>query len=127
MLVLLVDDNPLMEQVICRFLTSQGYDVIVAHNARDALKLVETYHPDLLLIDLLLPDQDGPDLLHLLRNRPGYATCPAIAMSGMGEEKRALSQQAGFSDYLTKPIDLDELLDTVRRHLNGGLEQVLGA
>lgn len=125
--IMLVDDNPLMEQVIWRFLTGHGYNVIVARSANDALDLAGKHLSDLLLIDLLLPDQDGPDLLHLLRNRPEYAQCPAIAMSGMGEEQRKSSQQAGFSDYLSKPIDLDELLDVVHRHLPREFEHVLGA
>lgn len=127
MQIMLVEDNPLMEQVICRFLTSQGCTVIVANNAKGAVELASQHRCDLLLIDLLLPDQEGTDLLRTLRCQPGYATCPAIAMSGMGEEKRSWSREAGFSDYITKPIDLDDLLSTVRRHVGGNFEHVLGA
>lgn len=127
MLILLVEDNPLMQQVLHHFLSSQGYTIIVANSAHDALGLARSQQCDLLLIDLLLSDQDGTGLLHILRALPGYQDCPAVAMSGMGEEQRLWSQQAGFSDYLAKPINLDELLDVVQRHRNGGLEKVLRA
>lgn len=126
MQILLVEDNPLMEQVFNHFLTSQGYTVFVANDARTALGLAREQAYDLLLIDLLLPDQDGAELLGNLRSLPEYATCRAIAMSGLGEEERARSQAAGFNDYLSKPIDLDELLDTVRRQCAEKLERTFG-
>ncbi len=127
MLILLVEDNPLMQQVLYRFLSGHGHTIIVASSAQDALGVVQNQQCDLLLIDLLLADQDGTELLYTLRALPGYQDCPAVAMSGMGEGQRLWSLQAGFSDYLAKPINLDELLDVVQRHRNGGLEKVLQA
>lgn len=127
MLILLVEDNPLMQQVLHHFLSSQGYTIIVANSAQDALGFARNQQCDLLLIDLLLSDQDGTELLYTLRALPGYQDCPAVAMSGMGEEQRLWSQQAGFSDYLAKPINLDELLDVVQRYQNSDVEKVLRA
>ncbi len=126
MKILLVEDNPLMEQVISRFLVDQGYGVVVANCARDGLDLARTHQFSLLLIDMLLPDQNGSELLEALRTLPHYATCPAIALSGMGEEQRACCQQAGFCDYLTKPFDLDDLLTIVQQNLKTGVERVIG-
>lgn len=126
MKILLVEDNPLMEQVICRFLVDQGYDVVVAGTARDALNLAQTDQFALLIIDLLLPDQHGAEVLKSLRGMPHYATRPAIALSGMGEEQRASSQQAGFCDYLTKPFDLDDLLALVQQNLSNDVERTVG-
>ncbi|MFP4440207.1 MAG: response regulator [Chloroflexaceae bacterium] len=126
MQILLVEDNPLMEQVLCHFLSSQGYEVVVANDGQMALNLAHDQHCHLMLLDLMLPDADGAELLDSLRELPGYARCPAIAMSGLGEEERSRSQEAGFNDYLSKPIDLDDLLDTVRRHCNSKVERVMG-
>lgn len=116
--VLFVDDNPLMQQVISRFLVSQGYSVAIADSAEQALHLTrqERYH--LVVIDMRLPDRDGPDLLQALRQEPGMAYCPAIAVSGLGEDDRERTVLAGFDAFLSKPIDLDELLAAVQRYVD---------
>ncbi len=126
MQVLLVDDNPLMQQVISRFLMSQGYSVTVAQTGEEALELARREDCRLLVIDMRLPDQDGPDLLSALRREPGLAGCPAIAVSGLGEDDRDRTVQAGFDAFLAKPIDLDELLVAVRRYLNKGAMRAVG-
>lgn len=116
--VLLVDDNPLMQQVISRFLMSQSYQVMVAQSGEEALELARRAACGLFLIDMRLPDQNGPELLTALRQEPGLARCPAIALSGLGEDDRELTVEAGFDLFLAKPIDLDELLAVVQRYLN---------
>jgi two-component system, cell cycle response regulator DivK len=120
MQVLVVDDNPLMQQVISRFLMSQGYSVAVARNGEDALALARAETPQLLLIDMRLPDQDGPDLLVALRREPGLHGRPAIAVSGLGEDDRERTVEAGFDGFLAKPLDLDELLAAVQRYVPQG-------
>ncbi len=124
--VLFVDDNPLMQQVISRFLMSQGYSVAIADSAEQALHLTrhERYH--LVVIDTRLPDRDGPDLLQALRQEPGMAYCPAIAVSGLGEDDRERTVLAGFDAFLSKPIDLDELLAAVRRYVDTDRARVFG-
>lgn len=114
--ILFVDDNPLMQQVISRFLISQGYQVIVAETGEEALAIVRRVDCRLFVIDMRLPDLDGPDLLPMLRGEPGLADCPAIAVSGLGEDDRERTVTAGFDHFLAKPIDLDDLLATVRRY-----------
>jgi CheY-like chemotaxis protein len=126
MQVLLVDDNPLMQQVISRFLASQGYNVTVAECGEEALAAVRRETCGLFVIDMRLPDQDGPDLLVALRQEPGLAACPAIALSGLGEEDRARTVVAGFNTFMAKPLDLDDLLATVRRYVDGGVTHIIG-
>jgi CheY-like chemotaxis protein len=126
MQVLLVDDNPLMQQVISRFLVSQGYTVAVAESGEEALAAVRREACRLFVIDMRLPDQDGPDLLVALRQEPGLAACPAIAVSGLGEEDRERTVVAGFDTFMAKPLDLDELLSTVRRYVDDGVVRTLG-
>lgn len=124
MQVLLVDDNPLMQQVISRFLVSQGYSVTVAQTGEEALDMARRDLCQLFVIDMRLPDQDGTDLLATLRREPGMGACPAIAVSGMGEDDREKTIGAGFDSFLAKPIDLDELLEVVRRYVGNQMRAV---
>ncbi|NJN18087.1 MAG: response regulator [Oscillochloris sp.] len=117
MQLLLVDDNQLMQQVIKHFLVSEGYEVLVAGDGAEALALAQANPCRLLLVDMRLPDYDGRDLLPQLRRLPGMRNCPAVAISGLGEDEREMSARAGFDGFLAKPIDLDELAAMVRRHL----------
>lgn len=120
--ILLVDDNPLMQQLIARFLGDLGYRIGVAGRADEAVALARSSPPHLFMIDMHLPDLDGPDALQALRAVPGCATMPAIAISGMDEYDARHILTTGFAEYLTKPIDLDVLQAAVARHL--GSEQV---
>ena len=117
--ILLVDDNPLMQQLIARFLGDLGYQVGVAGRADEAVALARGTPPQLLMIDMHLPDLDGPEALHALRAVPGCAEMPAIAISGMDEHDARHVLSKDFAEYLTKPIDLDVLQATVARHLGG--------
>ncbi|HNP70611.1 MAG TPA: response regulator [Kouleothrix sp.] len=121
--VLLVDDNVLMQQLIARFLGELGYTVGVAGLASEALARARQSPPALLLIDMHLPDCDGPDALAALRRLPGCAGTPAVAISGLAEEDARHLLKGDFSEYLVKPIDLDTLQATVARYLGPALER----
>lgn len=122
--VLLVDDNPLMQQVMSRFLVSQGYRVAVARNGEEALDFAQHESFQLLVIDMRLPDQDGPELLQALRLEPGLGKCPAIAVSGLGEDDREVMLAAGFDAFLAKPIDLDEMIAAVQRLVSSDVRAI---
>jgi CheY-like chemotaxis protein len=115
--ILLVDDNLLMQQLIARFLGDLGYHVGIAGRADEAITLARDTPPRLFMIDMHLPDLDGPEALHALRELPGCADNPAIAISGMDEHDARHMLTKDFAEYLTKPIDLDVLQATVARHL----------
>jgi CheY-like chemotaxis protein len=117
--ILLVDDNPLMQQLLVRFLSDLGYTVAMAGRADEAIALARESAPALLLLDMRLPDLDGPDALVALRKLPGCATTPAIAMSGLDESAIPSPMLSGFAAYLAKPIDLDLLEATVAQHVGG--------
>jgi two-component system CheB/CheR fusion protein len=113
--ILLVDDNPLMQRVITLLLESYGHHVQATTNATEALRLCERSDFDLLLLDLFLPDGDGPELLARLRQLPGYTSCPAIGMSGLSDMQLDQAMIAHFDAFLTKPIEIDGLLEVVQR------------
>jgi len=117
--ILLVDDNLLMQQLIARFLGDLGYQIGIAGRADDAITLARSGPPRLFMIDMHLPDLDGPEALHALRAIPDCADTPAIAISGMDEHDVRHVLTRDFAEYLTKPIDLDVLQATVERYLGG--------
>ena len=124
--ILLVDDNPLMQQLIARFLGDLGYQVGVAGRADEAIALARGTPPHLFMIDMHLPDLDGPEALHALRALPGCADMPAIAISGMDEHEARHVLTKDFAEYLTKPIDLDVLQATVARYLGDDHARSIG-
>jgi CheY-like chemotaxis protein len=121
-----VDDNPLMQQLITRFLGDLGYQVRVAGRADDAVALARTTPPGLFVIDMHLPDMDGPDALRLLRAQPGCASTPAIAISGLDEHDAHYLVTADFAEFLAKPVELDALEAAVARHLGGAVARSIG-
>jgi CheY-like chemotaxis protein len=124
--ILLVDDNPLMQQLMARFLDDLGYSVAVAGRADEALALARQEPPTLIVLDMHLPVLDGPDALMALRAVPGCETTPAIAISGLDAASIRPSLIAGFAAYLPKPIDLDQLEATVAQHFGGRMTRSIG-
>ena len=124
--ILLVDDNLLMQQLIARFLGDLGYQVGVAGRADEAIALARAMPPHLFMIDMHLPDLDGPETLHALRALPGCAEMPAIAISGMDEDDARHILTKDFAEYLIKPIDLDVLQATVVRYLGDDCAHSVG-
>lgn len=118
--ILVVDDNAQNLKLVRVLLVSEGYDVHTAVDAEDALALLETFTPRLILMDLQLPGMDGLELTRRLKADPqrrsiGILAITAYAMKG--DEVKALA--AGCDGYLAKPIDIDVLSRTVQQHLEG--------
>ena len=119
--VLLVDDEISIQRTMVPLLRSRGYEVTVAGTARDALAEVENERPDLIVLDLGLPDMDGLDVCRRVRAR--WDT-PIVVLSARGAEKdKVAALDEGADDYVTKPFGPDELLARVRaalRRASGG-------
>jgi len=110
--ILVVDDEPAIRRLLRNTLERAGYEVIEAGNARDAIRLGATSHPDATLLDLGLPDRDGLSLIQLLR-RDGGASVLVVSAREATEEKVA-ALDLGADDFVTKPFDTDELLARLR-------------
>lgn len=111
--VLVVEDNATIAEGIALNLQLDGCDVRVASNVRDATMLVVSFAPELLLLDIMLPDGDGLTLLASLRSA-GF-NGPVLVLSALGAETEKLRGfRAGADDYVTKPFGLRELLARVR-------------
>jgi adenylate cyclase len=112
--ILVVDDVPGNVRLLGAVLESRGYEVLSAGDGRAALELVESAAPDLLLLDVLMPEMDGYAVCRRLREREETAVLPVIMVtSGAGPEKKQ-AIEAGADDFIPKPFDHDELLVRVR-------------
>jgi DNA-binding response OmpR family regulator len=106
-LVLVVDDEPMLRNLLSRLLRMEGYDVVEAEDGQAALELVEKRQPDLVLLDVMLPARDGLDVLGDLRRT---SEVPVILVSALGEEAdRVLGLKMGADDYVVKPFSAAEL------------------
>ena len=119
--ILIVEDEPPMRRFLRAALGSHGFHVIEASTAREGASLAASNTPDLLLLDLGLPDEDGLDLVRRLRE---WCERPIIVLSARGREQdKVLALDAGADDYLTKPFGVGELLARIRvafRHAKAG-------
>ena len=123
-LVMVVEDEPPVRRFLRAALAAHGYRVLEAGGVREAEQLAPSHNPDLLLMDLGLPDGDGIDLVRRIRE---WSRAPIIVLSARGrEEDKVAALDAGADDYLTKPFGINELLARLRvalRHSQSTLEQ----
>jgi two-component system KDP operon response regulator KdpE len=111
-LVLVVEDEPQMQRFLRASLTSHGFRVLEAASGASAIVEATTHNPNLVLLDLGLPDVDGIDLTRRLRE---WSRVPIIVISARGrEEDKVEALDAGADDYLTKPFGVNELLARIR-------------
>ena len=120
--VLVVDDEPQILTALWRGLTRVGHDVVVARGGEEALEAAAASVPDLILLDLRLPDLDGIEVVKRLRAWTGV---PIVLLSGVGSERaRVMALDAGADDFVDKPFSMEELRARVgailRRAANGG-------
>jgi two-component system CheB/CheR fusion protein len=112
--ILLIDDSPDTLEPFCMLLQMAGAEVDAISNARAALRRLGERQFDVVLSDIGMPDMDGYTFLRQLRQQPGYAAVPAIAVTGFGRAQDiALARQAGFDAHLCKPIDIDTVLSLI--------------
>jgi two-component system, OmpR family, KDP operon response regulator KdpE len=105
---LLIEDDPNIVDLIRSNLSVRGFDTIVSADGERALKLLETESPDIVLLDLMLPDADGMDLCRQIRERSSVAVIVVSARGGERDKVTALNM--GADDYMTKPFSVEELL-----------------
>jgi type II secretory ATPase GspE/PulE/Tfp pilus assembly ATPase PilB-like protein/DNA-binding response OmpR family regulator len=120
--ILSVDDDPVIQKIIEKFLTSSGYQVTCLHNAREALEEIRLRRPGLILLDVLMPEMNGYDFCVLLQKEREISNIPVIFLTGLaGEQDKAKAFSVGAVDYLLKPINKTDLLTKVKAHLSMNL------
>src|SRR5262249_36760075 len=114
--VLVGDDNMDACQSLAKLLELAGHEVRIAHDGQAALDLARVYRPEVVLLDIGLPQLDGYEVARRLREQPATEHALLIALTGYGQaEDRRRSQEAGFNAHLLKPLDLDELQQLLAR------------
>lgn len=117
-LILVVDDDPFQCKLLERLLANEGLRAIVAHSGAEALAVLGRQHPDLILMDVALPDFNGVDITRRLKATPRLAAIPVVMITGHSERPvLEASLKAGAVDFLVKPFDRDILLQKLARHL----------
>jgi CheY-like chemotaxis protein len=114
--VLFVDDDSATRQGYTTYLTNAGYEVTPAASGRQALTLASTWAPDVIVLDLGLPDIDGWEVARQLKAAPWTAATPIIALTGADlPHERVSAMRAGCDRHLTKPCSPADLVDAIHR------------
>lgn len=116
--ILIIDDNPTNLNVLFEYLEESGFEVSVAQNGRSALEQVAQIHPDLILLDIMMPDLDGFEICRTLKKRVETNEIPIIFMTALTDASDKIKGfLAGGSDYITKPLQYEEVLARITAHL----------
>ena len=122
--ILVIEDEKSISYLLGTVLTANGYDVIKAYTGTEACEMLDAYCPDLILLDLGLPDMDGVDIIRRVRSR---GTAPIVVVSARTRERDKIEAlDLGADDYITKPFGGGELLARVRAALRHARNQVAG-
>jgi two-component system phosphate regulon response regulator PhoB len=123
--VLVVDDEPMLRNLLSRLLRMEGYEVLEAEDGQKAIEIVRANEPDLVLLDVMLPARDGLDVLGDLRRTTNV---PVILVSALGEEAdRVLGLKMGADDYVVKPFSAAELSARIESVLRRAKLRATGA
>jgi two-component system, cell cycle response regulator DivK len=114
--ILIVEDNPDVRRVLTLSLRHLGYEIVEANTGSSGIALTVSEIPDLVLVDLSLPDVSGLEIAKAIKENPRTAEIPLVALSGHTErEMAAKALQAGMAAYLVKPIHTQELIKVIEK------------
>jgi two-component system cell cycle response regulator DivK len=116
--ILYIEDNPDNRLLVKRILLSENYSILEAIDAKDALKVLESARPDLILMDINMPDMDGYTLTAKIKSMPGFERIPIVALTAnvmRGDKEKTL--EAGCDGYIQKPLDIDQLTREIERFM----------
>ena len=116
--ILIVDDNPQNLQVLAQVIEENGYETVLAMNGKQVFEYVSVEKPDLILLDIMMPEMDGYEVCSILKKDSGLVDVPVIFLTAMTEPEDIVKGfEAGGVDYITKPFNALELKIRVKNHL----------
>lgn len=115
--ILIIDDDPVVLRFLESILTDNGYEVHKAENGTQGLAMLETVRPDLITLDLQMPEQWGPRFYRRMTQNEAYRHIPVIVISGLAGSRYSLARAAG---YLSKPFEAEALLQMVQAQIGAG-------
>jgi two-component system alkaline phosphatase synthesis response regulator PhoP len=117
--VLIVDDDVQATTLINEILSVHGYESVVVNKSAIAVAVADLVHPDLFVLDLMMPPPDGFKLCRLLRANPNFKKTPILIVTALGDtDSRIVAMGAGANDYLAKPFGIDDLVSRVKKLLD---------
>lgn len=117
--ILIADDNEANRELVSVILEREGYRVLEASDGRQAVEQVQQNHPDLVLLDIHMPEMDGYDAVRAIRTTTSTPTVPVVALTASamaGDAEQALNE--GFDAYLAKPYEIAAVIDLVKKLLS---------
>ncbi len=112
--ILVIDDSSTNVVLLNAVLLQYGYEVITAFSAKEAFRLLDKESPDLILLDLLMPEISGFDFLGEIKKKKKLKNIPVVIVSAVGsKENVSLTQELGAVSFINKPVNIEELLNTV--------------
>ena len=117
--ILYIEDNPDNRLLVKRILLAEDYTLLEAPDATEALNVLKDAHPDLILMDINMPEMDGYTLTAKIKSLPGFERIPILAVTAnvmRGDREKTL--EAGCDGYIQKPIDIDQLTREVERFIS---------
>ena len=117
--ILYVEDNPDNRLLVRRILLSEDYSLLEATDAMDALNVLKTAQPDLILMDINMPDMDGYTLTAKIKSMPGFERVPILAVTAnvmRGDKEKTL--EAGCDGYIQKQLDIEQLTREIERFIS---------
>ena len=118
LIILVADDNLGTRLSVSDYLEMAGYSVIAAEDGQQALSMIETYHPHMIVTDINMPRMDGYELVRQVRQKPAFRLLPVVFLTELGStEERIRGYQLGCDLYLPKPFEMEELGAVIRNLL----------
>jgi two-component system alkaline phosphatase synthesis response regulator PhoP len=113
--ILVVDDDPDIVRLLRAYLEQASYQVLVAYDGETALHILRRERPDLVLLDLMLPDRDGWEVTRIVRGDSALAATPILMLTArVGDQDKIAGLELGADDYITKPFNLREVMARIR-------------
>ena len=114
-----VDDDLELRTVVAQFLEEEGYEVLLAADGEEGLAMIITEQPDLVILDVMMPKQNGWEVTKSLRANPQWNALPILMLTGIGATLNEMTAPLyGATDHLDKPFEFEELLDKVEALLS---------
>ncbi len=117
--ILIIDDDYMATTLIEKVLSGQGFETLAINDSTQAIHSALTYVPDLIVLDLMMPDPDGFKVCRMLREYPRFTFTPVIIVTALDDnDSKVVAFGAGADDYLTKPFRVEDLIERVKELLD---------
>ncbi|HJS20669.1 MAG TPA: response regulator [Anaerolineales bacterium] len=117
--IIVVDDDKTATSLFEQVLLMYRYEVVIINESSRAIEIASSEHPDLIILDLMMPDPDGFKLCRMLRAHPNFKRTPIIIITALNDlDSKLVAMGAGASDYLVKPFHIDQLFTMIQKQLN---------